>query len=139
MALDLTKLTTRAECDEALESLEAELDTYQHRDDSLDYADRQAGRTSTSVTAQLAGVNAEIAGLEAMLAVPGLTAAQQRTTSGKLRRANDRKDNLTERGQARTGAVAFLADVDTEQVNAQVTVLTNAQTLVTAHKPTLPA
>lgn len=136
---DLSKLTTRAECDEALESLAAELDTYQHRDSSLDYADRQAGRTTTTTTAQLAGVNAEIAGLEAMLAVPGLTATQQRTTSGKLRRANDRRDNLTERGQARTGATAFLADVDAEQVAAQVTVLTTAQTSVTSHKATLPA
>jgi TctA family transporter len=137
MGLDLSKLTTRAECDEVLESLAAEQDTYQHRDGNLDYADRQAGRTG--ITAQLAGASAEIAGLEAMLAVPGLTAAQQRATSGKLRRANDRRDNLTERGQARTGALAFLADVDAEQVAAQVTVLTNAQTLVTAHKATLSA
>ena len=45
MALDLTLLTTRAECDEALTDLQAELETYQHRTDNLDYAGRQADRS----------------------------------------------------------------------------------------------
>ena len=139
MALNLSLLTTKAECDEAFESLAAELDTYQHRDSGLDYADRQADRSSAAVVAQLAGVNAEIAGLEAMLAVPGLTAAQQRTTSGKLRRATDRRDNLSERGQARTGAPAFLAAVDAEQIASQVAVLTDAQSQVVSRKAALPS
>jgi hypothetical protein len=136
---DLSKLTTRDECDEALESLAAELDTYQHRDGNLDFADRQAGRTSTTVAGQLAAVNAEIAGFEAMLATPGISKATQRTATSKLRHANDRKDNLTERGQARTGAVAYLASVDADQIAAQVAVLTKAQAEVTAHRATLPA
>ena len=38
MALDLTLLTTKAECDEALADLAAELESYQHRTDNLDYA-----------------------------------------------------------------------------------------------------
>lgn len=139
MALNLNLLTTRAECDEALEDLAAELDTYQTRDANLGYADRQAGRTTTDVAVRLAAVGAEIAGLEAMLAVPGLTTAQQRTTTNKLRRANDRRDNLTERGQARSGAPAFLANVDADQIAAQVAVLTGAQTAVTNHRATLPA
>jgi len=139
MALNLSLLTTHAECDEASESLAAELDTYQQRDSNISFADRQADRSSTTVSAQLAGVSAEIAGLEAMLATPGLSAAQQRSTSSKLRRANDRRDNLTERGQARTGATAFLADVDAAQVAAQVQVLTSAQAAVKAHRATLAA
>jgi hypothetical protein len=138
MALTLTLLTTKAECDEAFASLAAELDTYAQRDSNLDFADRQADRASTGAAAQLAGVTAEIAGLTAMLAVPGLSPAQRRTTESKLRRANDRKDNLTERGQARTGAAAFLAEVDAEQVAAQVATLTQAQAAVTAHRATLP-
>ena len=139
MALTLSLLTTHAECDEALESLAAELDTYQQRDSNISFADRQAYRSTTTVSAQLAGVSAEIAGLEAMLATPGLSAAQQRSTSSKLRRANDRRDNLTERGQARTGAQAFLANVDSEQIDAQVATLTSAQSAVTAHRATLAA
>ena len=138
MALDLTPLTTKAECDEALDSLAAELDTFQHRSGNMSYAATQAGRTSADVAAQLAGVNAEITAYTAILATPGLTTALRKTNESKLRRANDRKDNLTERGEARTGSAAFLANVDAEQLDAQVGTLTKAQVAVTNHKATLP-
>lgn len=68
-----------------------------------------------------------------------MPAALKKQTESKLRRATDRKDNLTERGQARTGAAAFLAAVDAEQVAAQVATLTAAQTAVTTRKAALPA
>ncbi len=139
MALDLSPLTTRAECDTALTALAAELDTYQHRDSNLDYADRQGTRTKDDVTARLAGVNAEIAAYTAILATPNLTDALRKQNESKLRKANDRKDNLAERSEARAGAPAFLASVDAEQNAAQVSVLAAAQAQVTAHQATLPA
>ncbi|WP_223649204.1 hypothetical protein [Hymenobacter psoromatis] len=139
MALDLTLLTTQAECDEALADLAAELETYQHRNDNLDYAASQAGRTLGDVTARLAGVQAEIDSYTAMLNVPNMLASLRKQTESRLRRANDRKDNLAERGQARTGSAAFLAAVDAEQVAAQVATLTSAQQAVTTRKAALPA
>ena len=139
MPLDLTLLTTKAECDTALADLIAELDTVQQRDSNLDYQDRQAGRSADDVAGRLAGVNAEIASYTATLAQAGIPDSLRRQTQSKLRKANDRKDNLTERGEARTGAAAFQANVDAEQVAAQVTVLTTAQTQVTARKAALPS
>ena len=139
MALDLTLLTTKAECDTVLADLAAELDTYQQRDSTLGYQDRQTTRTQEDVTARLAGVNAEITAYTAILATPSLPEAMRKQNESKLRKANDRKDNLTERGTARAGAAAFLADVDATQVDAQVTVLTGAQTEVTARKAALPS
>lgn len=139
MAFDLTLLTTRLECNDVLTDLANELDTYAHRNDNLDYADRQSVLVKTDVTAQLAGVNAEIAGYTGILALTGITPALRKTNESKLRRANDRKENLAERGSARAGAAAFLANVDAEQVAAQVATLTGAQTAVTTHKATLPA
>lgn len=139
MALDLTLLTTKAECDTVLADLAAELDTYQQRDSNLGYQDRQSARTKDEVAALLAGVNAEIAAYTGILATPNLTASLRKKNESLLRKANDRKDNLTERGTARAGAAAFLADVDADQIAAQVTVLTGAQTQVTAHKATLPS
>jgi hypothetical protein len=138
MALPLALLTTKAECDEALASLAAELDGYQQRDSNLAFQGRETDRTGTEVAGLLAGVNGEIAGLQASLATPGLPAPLRKQYESKLRRANDRKDNLTERGQARTGAAAFLAEVDAEQVAAQVATLTQAQAAVAAHRATLP-
>jgi len=139
MALNVNLLTDKAQCDVVLADLAAELDTYGNRDSNLEFADRRAERISTDVAAQLAGLNAQIAGFEAMLAVPGVTPEQRKVNESKLRRLNDRKANLTERGEARTGAVAFLADVDAEQIAAQVQVLTQAQQTVTARKAALPA
>ena len=139
MALDLTLLTTRAECDEVLADLAAEFDGYDNRDTNLAYADRRTTRTADEVTGLLAGVNAEIASYTTTLAQPAIPAKLRKQFESKLRKATDRKDNLTERGEGRTGSAAFLANVDSDQVDAQVTMLTGAQTAVTAHKATLPA
>ena len=139
MPLDLSLLTTRAECDEVLDDLAAELDGYQQRTSSLEYADRRTTRSQAETTAQLAGINAEIAAHTAILASPDITASLRKQSETKLRRANDRRDNLTDTGSARSGSARFLAEVDAEQVTAQVAVLTNAQSQVTTHKATLPA
>ncbi len=132
-------LTTKSECDEALADLAAELETYQHRTDNLDYTATQAGRALSDVTARLAGVQAEIDSFTSMLNTPNMPATLKKQTESRLRRANDRKDNLTERNQARTGSAAFLAAVDAEQVAAQVATLTSAQQAVTTRKAALPA
>lgn len=134
MALDLTLLTTKAECDEALADLTAELETYQHRTDNLDYAGRQADRSQGDVTARLAGVQAEIDSYTAVLKVPNLSAVLRKQTESKLRRATDRKDNLSERGSTRTGSAALLAAVDSAQLDAQVAVLSDAIAQVTTRK-----
>jgi chromosome segregation ATPase len=139
MALDLTLLTTRAECDDALADLQAELDGYQHRTSNLDFAATQSERSTADVAARLAGVQAEIDSYTAMLNTPNMPAALRKQTESKLRRANDRKDNLTERNSTRTGPAAFLASVDSEQLAAQVATLTSAQAAVTTHRATLPA
>ncbi|MBC8083637.1 MAG: hypothetical protein H7Z21_10530 [Hymenobacter sp.] len=139
MALDLTLLTTRAECDEALAGLAAELDVYGNRDTNLEFADRQSDRIQGTVSGRLLGVNALIDSYTATLGQANLPVNVRKSTEILLRRANFQKSNLGDRSAAQTGSAAFLADVDAEQVDAQVVVLTNAQTLVTAHKDTLPA
>ena len=84
-------------------------------------------------------MQAEIDSYMAMLNTPNMPATLKKQTESRLRRANDRKDNLTERNQARTGSAAFLAAVDAEQVAAQVATLTSAQQAVTTRKAALPA
>ncbi|MBT9395124.1 hypothetical protein KLP40_18295 [Hymenobacter sp. NST-14] len=116
MPLELSMLTTRAECDEVLDDLNAELDGYQQRTSNLEFADRRADRTQADISGQLAGVNAEIAAYTAILASPDLTPALRRQNQSKLRKANDRKDNLNDRGSSRSAAARFLASVDAEQV-----------------------
>lgn len=139
MPIDVTVLTTRAECDDALTDLEAELDGYAVRNTTLAYADRRTDRTQADAEGRLAGVEAEIAAYTSILAAPGITPDLRRQNETKLRRATDRRDNLTDQGSARGGVARLLAAVDAEQVAAQVAVLTQAQSAVVAYRNTLPA
>lgn len=139
MALNLTLLTTQAECDEVITDIDGELDAYQNDafDDRRD--DRRDGRTATKASNQLAILDNRIASYNATLALPNLDATTRRTTKSQLLTANYQKDRLTGRAGARTGAVAFLEEVDEEQVDGNVAVLTNAKALVVAHRAPLSA
>ncbi|MFD2785481.1 hypothetical protein [Hymenobacter rubripertinctus] len=139
MPITLSLLTTRAECDEALADLNGELDGYQQRTSNLDYADRRTERTQADVDGRLAGAEAEIAAYEAIMAAPNLTPTLRRQTESKLRRANDRRDNLNDRGGSRSGVARLLSEVDADQVVAQVAVLTAVIGQVTTHRAALPA
>ncbi|RYU78212.1 hypothetical protein [Hymenobacter persicinus] len=139
MALDLTLLTTRAECDDVLQDLEAELETYQHRDSNLSYTDSRVARSKAETGAQLLQVEAEIGMYTGMLATPGISASLRKQYETKLRRANDRRDNLRDQGGARSAPARVLAAIDAEQIDAQVSVLTAAQSQVTSHRATLAA
>ena len=83
-------------------------------------------------------MQAEIDSYTAMLNVPGLSTVLRKQTESKLRRATDRKDNLSERGSTRAGSAAFLAAVDSAQLDAQVAVFSDAVAQVTAQKDKLP-
>lgn len=139
MPFDLTVLTNRAECDEALDDLAAELDNYQTRNVVLDHADRQSGRVKQSVDGQLIGVNAKIDSYTATLGQANLPAKMRKQTESLLLTANYQKAKLTERAGGSTGSGALLAEVDAAQVDAQVGVLTDAIAQVTARKAALPA
>jgi len=131
-------LTTRAECDQVLDSLTAELAGYENRETNLNYADTKDARSQVNKAGRLAGINAEIASYTSILATPDITPTLRAQNTSKLRRANDKRDNLTDPGAARNTTL-FLEDVDAEQVDSQVVVLSNAKTLVTNHRATLAA
>ncbi|PJJ60098.1 hypothetical protein [Hymenobacter chitinivorans] len=139
MALDLSFLTTRAECDDVLAALAAELASYQNRDTNLDYADFRTEQGQTKVKALLIGVEAEILGFTNLLATPGISASLRKQNETKLRKATDRRDNLKDVGGARSGPARVLSQVDVKQIDKQIEVLTEAQAEVTAHRATLAA
>ncbi|TGE20115.1 hypothetical protein [Hymenobacter elongatus] len=139
MALDLSILTTQAECGEVLDDLTAELASYQNRDTNLDYADTRSEQVKAKVKALLAGVEAEITAFTTILATADLPENVRKQNETKLRRATFRRANLNDQGSARSNAERFLAAVDAEQVDAQVAVLTSAQTKVTERRATLAA
>jgi hypothetical protein len=71
------------------------------------------------------------------VARPGLTEVELRAAKRSLIAATSRRDNLQLSSETTSGSTAYLADVDADQVDAQITTLDAAIQAVTAHKDTL--
>lgn len=119
MSYNVNKLTTVADCDQAL-AIAAE------RKSDLQFEQTISGKGLTDqekaieqTTASLISVNAEITGVEAAIAVLPDGKVKQNNVS-KLRRLNDRKDNLEERLQK--GGAALLLDTELENSLLQLQV-----------------
>ena len=69
----------------------------------------------------------------------GLTQAEQCAAQRALIAATARRDNLALSNAAVSGPAAYLADVDADQVDAQIATLDAAIQAVTARKAALPA
>jgi hypothetical protein len=139
MAANVNLLTTKAECDQALESLTKEKAAYLHRDYNQTYADGVADDRASTVATRLAKATADVTHYTTEVARTGLTPVELRAAKRALIAATSRRDNLELSSEATTGHLAFLAEVDDDQVDAQIATLENAIQVVTAHKGTLSA
>ena len=139
MPADITLLITKADCDQVLASLTKEKGTYEHRDYNQTYADTQATDRATTVAAQLAKATDDVAHYTIEAARPGLTPAETRAAQRALIAATARKANLALSSDSTTGSTAYLADVDADQVDAQIATLTTAIQAVTTRKAALPS
>ena len=138
MPADINLLTTKAECDQALASLTKEKATYQHRDVNQSYADGLATDRAGTLAAQLAKATDDVTRYTADVARTGLTDAEKRAAQRALITATARRDTLRLNSAAVTGPPAYLADVDADQVNAQIATLETAIQAVTTRKAALP-
>lgn len=139
MAYDVNKLKTRAQCLEAKKKLEAELDGYQNRDNNLAYQDRREGRTDETIAQRLAKATERVTSLTSQLANPNLMEDERTRLEGQLDTAEYQKRQLNRRSTSSGGVDEFLADVDSDQVDAQVALLTQAIAAVQTRHDALPA
>ncbi|AMR28513.1 hypothetical protein A0257_16375 [Hymenobacter psoromatis] len=139
MTYNVNTLKDRAQCLEAQTSLEAELDGYQNRDQNLAFQDRRNDRSDASATTRLAAATDKVNYLTQQLAGPNLAPADRRRFEDQLLTATYQQARLTSRTADAGGAAGFLADVDSDQIDAQVTVLSGAITAVKARHDALPA
>jgi len=139
MPYDVNLLKSRAQCLQAKASLEAELDGYQNRDQNEDFRDRQAGRASATASSRLATYTDRVKYLTDQLARPDLAAADRDRYDDELLTANYQKSRLTKRSADTGSAATFLADVDADQLDAQVTLLRGAIAAVQTRHDALPA
>ena len=139
MAFDVTLLKTRAQCLAAKASLEAELDSYSNRDTNLDFHDRQAVRSETSVASRLATATSQLAYATQELARPDLSDADLKRYKAQQMTARHQKERLESQAEEEGGTSAFLADVDADQVDGQVAILTSAIAAAQTRHDALPA
>ena len=137
MPANLNLLTTKAECDEALDSLAKERGAYAHRDTNDAYTDEVAADRASTTATRLAKALDDVARYTTDVARPGLTPVELRTARRALIAATSRRDNLQLSSEASTGPTAFLAEVDDDQVDTQLTTLDQTIQRVRTHKDTL--
>lgn len=124
MSLDYTKLTTRAQCDEATAEVDYRLLTFTTRDANTTLADTRTTRTKTSASAQLDEVNGEILSAESILALPTTSAKTREAKTDELEALRLQKKRLEKRTRLDTGFDAFIDDVNEEQNDTLTTLLT---------------
>lgn len=137
--MDYSSLTDRAMCDAATAEIEFELKTYTTRVAQGELTDTRSVRTATSTSAQLVRVNALISTQDILLATPGLDAETLQDATDERAALLVRRTALAKRNRLASGLDRFLADVDAEQVAAQVAMLTTVKEGIAAHRATLSA
>ncbi len=136
MSYGVSKLTTTADCDQAIASATT-------RKNNLLFEQTVGTKNMTDqatlvaqVTASLISVKAEITGAEA--AIAGLPDGKDKENYvSKLRRLNDRKDNLEDRLKKGGSASLLETELDNTLLGLQITEIDNYVAAVIAQKATL--
>jgi hypothetical protein len=139
MGFDVNLLKTRSQCVAAKALLEAELDSFQNRNQNLDYRDRQADRSETSVTSRLATATSQLTYATQELDRPDLSDVDRKRYKTQQMTARHQKERLESQAEEEGGTSAFLADVDADQVDGQVAILTAAIAAAQTRHDALPA
>lgn len=131
-----SKLLTVSECDQVITLATDRKDEFAFDKTVQDHTLSGQEKSTALATANLISVNAQIIGTEAAIAV---TSEGKLKTEliGKLRRLNDRKENLNERMQ-KGGNVALLdTELDSALIAQQMTAIDAYIAAVNAQKATL--
>ncbi|WP_028890486.1 hypothetical protein [Tenacibaculum ovolyticum] len=136
MELNLGLLTTKKECDAAIKITQIEKTTLERRLRNLgESLDDKTVRT-TSVKEGIISIKAIIGGFQAALAVIG-EGKQKRDLELKIEREETKLKALENR-DANYNTINVLEDqIDHQQFEAQIVVLTTALTNIETHKTTL--
>lgn len=138
MSYNVSLLTTPAECDQLIQSANDYKEDLQFGEVSLTRRNNSRLRTATKLAATLATVVAQIdAFTAARAAMP--EGPEKDSLSSKLRRLNDRMENLEE-SRSRAGAVSLLdTEMERSMIAAQIGVVDDYKAALQARKEALLA
>jgi hypothetical protein len=139
MAIDVSLLLTRADCDAVTTEFDRRLRRLDNREENFDYQSETGTERAADLTDELSGLNSRVPFLGTYLATltPGTT--EHANTTDELRKKTDRRDELLSR-QAKVGGVkAVLSQSELKETQSRSTSIEEDKALVVAHRATLPA
>lgn len=124
MSYSTSKLKTVAECTQAISIANSRKSDLQFEQTSLTRSLTDKEKNTDLANSNLISINAQITGTDAAIAALSEGEAKE-ALKNKLRRLNDRKENLEERLQ-RGGAIALLdTELETSLISLQLTEIDN--------------
>ncbi|HEX8326553.1 MAG TPA: hypothetical protein VF629_03350 [Hymenobacter sp.] len=137
MAYPVELLTSVAECDTVLTQTQFELRDLNVRETVLDAQGERTSESAADITADLSAQDAIIAALTPVVGTLPAGSKARLNTEGDLRRATQRRDNLTASQQLRGPVAALNRALDLRQVQVQIAEINTFVAEVTARKAAL--
>lgn len=138
MAYSIADLPLKADCDQVLAYCADELRMLAQRLSEFSYRRDNASTAADELSAELLSLNADIAFMTPL--IPTLPPSKKRTErENELRRNTDRRDELVARQGERGPVALVIRELETAQLQVQITETTALQTAVQAHRATLAA
>ncbi|WP_035557891.1 hypothetical protein [Hymenobacter sp. IS2118] len=139
MAIDVTLLLTRADCDAVTETFDQRLRLLDNREANFGYQSEVGTARATDLTDELRGLNSRVPFLTTYLATLTAGTTEHTTTTDELRKKTDRRDELLSR-QAKVGGVpAVLRQSELKEAQRRSASIEEDKALVVARRATLSA
>ncbi|WP_046247141.1 hypothetical protein [Hymenobacter terrenus] len=137
MSFPVELITTDAEAALLLENAQHELRDLNVRETVLQAQGERTSESAADITADLTAQGAIITALTPVVSTLPAGSKARLNTEGDLRRATQRRDNLTASQQLRGAVAALLRALDLRQVQAQIAEVKTFIEEVTARRATL--
>jgi len=137
MAIDVTLLKTRAECEQAESAYDERTEVLNKRRSDIAYSSKVATDRAQGYADELTDLNANIAAAD--LAIPTLTPGGQRRIDreNERRRDDDRRGEVQAQQLAAGGVAAVLRQSELKETDGRIASLAEDKATVVAHKDTL--
>jgi len=134
MAYSVNLLTTVADCDNVLKVADEELRVLCKRLIDFDYQHENTSNAAIDLTSELTGLEAEIVFLTPLIAALPTGSDSRSKRETQLRRATDRRDELTDRQGARRAVALLSRELAYGQTQTHITETSSFVAAVKARK-----
>ncbi|SHJ42803.1 hypothetical protein SAMN02745146_3135 [Hymenobacter daecheongensis DSM 21074] len=139
MAIDVTLLLTRAQCDEVTKELDKRLRRLDNKEQNYDYQDEVGGEFATDLNQELTGLNLRIANFDSYLATLTAGTPEHDRTTDDRRKADDRRGDIQAQQRKRGGPKVVLGQSALKETQSRSASLEEDKAAVVAHRATLSA